>query len=151
MNEYECALTGVVESGAEASSADGLDTLPVGWVKITIARRTYNPKWLMIQQVKEAMIEGLMSQMPADLPEVQRYAVVMQVEAQFHGLEKDTPMYVKDVDDVVYLSDAGEVIETINELRSTLALDTIAPIPSIDEIPEEDEEEDEKPADADKK
>lgn len=151
MNEYECALTGVVEAGAEASSADGLDTLPVGWVKITIARRTYNPKWLMIQQVKEAMIEGLMSQMPADLPEVQRYAVVMQVEAQFHGLEKDTPMFVKDVDDVVYLSDAGEVIETINELRSTLALDTIAPIPSIDEIPEEDEEEDEKPAEADKK
>lgn len=151
MSEFECALTGVVESGAEASSADGLDTLPVGWVKITIARRTYNPKWLMIQQVKEAMIEGLMSQMPADLPEVQRYAVVMQVEAQFHGLEKDTPMYVKDVDDVVYLSDAGEVIETINELRSTLALDTIAPIPSIDEIPEEDEEEDDKPAEDTKK
>lgn len=132
--EYECALTGVVEPGGQSSDSDGLDDLPVGWTKIAITRRQYNPKWLLIQQVKDAMVEGLIQQFPPEMQDLQRYAVMVQVEAQFHGLEKDTPMYAADVEDVVYLSDTGEIVETINEFRDTLGL----PV-----LPDEDEDEDE--------
>lgn len=131
--EYECALTGVLEPGGQSSDSDGLGDLPVGWTKITITRRQYNPKWVLIQQVKDAMVEGLIQQFPPEVQEVQRYAVMVQVEAQFHGLEQDTPMYVSDVEDVVYLSDTGEIVETINEFRDTLGLQ---------ELPEEDEDDD---------
>lgn len=142
MNEYECALTGTTEEAVESVSADGLDSLPVGWTKITIARRVYNPKWLMIQQVKEAMIEGLMAQMPPDVADIQRYSLVLQVEAQFHAMEKDTPVYVRDVDDVIFLSDSGDIVETINEVRSTLGLDSVSAVPALDSVPEEEDEND---------
>jgi len=123
-NEYECAVTGAVELGGQSDDSDKLDDLPVGWTKITIARRQYNPKWMMIQQVKESMISGLLSQAP-DLPDVQKYAVSLQVDAQFHAMEKDTPLYIRDVDDVVYISDAGEILETINEIRESLGLEEL--------------------------
>ena len=137
--EYECALTGVVEQGGQiekGEKADGLEDLPVGWTKITIQRRTFNPKWLLIQQVKEAMIEGLLSQVPADIQQMQRYAIMLQVEAQFHALEQATSMYAKDVDDIVYISDSGELIENINEMRELLGLDAIGPIPTLDDVGE---------------
>lgn len=147
--EYECALTGVVEPGGQVEKgekADGLEDLPVGWTKITIQRRTFNPKWLMIQQVKEAMIEGLLSQLPEEVQQLQKYAVVLQVEAQFHALEQATSIYSKDVDDVVYISDAGDVLETFNEMRELLGLGAVDAVPSLDEESgekEEDEQEEE--------
>lgn len=136
MIEYECALTGLTAPGVEPTDVDGLDDLPVGWMRIRITRRKYNPKWVLIQQVKEAMIDGIVSQFPPEVQDMQRYAVLIQVEAQFHGLEKDTPMYVPDVDDVVYLSDSGEILESINDIRNSLGLDSI----STESI-EEDEDE----------
>lgn len=135
MKEYECALTGITEASVPSDTSDGLDNLPVGWTKVTISRRSYNPKWLMIQQVKEAMIDGLMSQLPPDIQDLQRMAVALQVEAQFHAIEKDTPVYAKDIDDVVFLSDSGEIVESINEMRALLGLDAIV------ESEEDDEEE----------
>jgi hypothetical protein len=132
--EYECALTGVVQPGGHEDDSDKLGDLPVGWTRIQMTRRQYNPKWILIQQVKEAMVEGLMGQFPPELHDVQRYAVTVQVEAQFHSLEKDTPMYLPDVDDVVYISDNGEIVENVNEVRDMLGLS---------ELPEEDEDEDE--------
>jgi hypothetical protein len=137
MKEFECALTGVTEAAVPSEVSDGLDTLPVGWTKVTIARRAYNPKWLMIQQVKEAMIEGLMSQFPPDIQDLQRMAVALQVEAQFHAIEKDTPVYVKDVDDVVYLSDSGDLVESINEMRALLGLDALEDVPEDEDDAEE--------------
>jgi hypothetical protein len=139
MKEFECALTGIVEPATQPDASDGLDSLPVGWTKITIARRSYNPKWLMIQQVKNAMMEGLMSQLPADIQDLQRLAIDLQVEAQFHSIEKDTPTYVKDIDDVVYLSDSGDIVESINEVRALIGLDAI--VADVEEDEDDDEEE----------
>jgi hypothetical protein len=135
MFEYECALTGLTEEGGQPDESDGLGDLPVGWTKVRITRRQYNPKWLLIQQVKQGMVEGLLQQFPAELRSVQQYALSIQVEAQFHGLESETPMYLPDVDDVIYISDAGEVMESFNEVREMLGLE---PLPE-----EEDEDFDE--------
>jgi hypothetical protein len=132
--EYECALTGVVQQGGHEDQSDKLGDLPVGWTRIQMTRRQYNPKWVLIQQVKDAMVEGLMAQFPAEARGVQLYAVTIQVEAQFHSLEKDTPMYMPDVDDVVYISDSGEIADNVNEVREMLGLS---------ELPEEGEEEEE--------
>jgi hypothetical protein len=137
--EYECALTGVVEPGGVESDSDKLGDLPVGWTKVQLTRRQYNPKWVLIQQVKAAMNEALLQQFPPSMHDVQRYAIDVQVEAQFHSLEKDTPMYVSDVDDVVYISDSGDIADTLNEVRDMLGLEALTP----DDDEEEDDEEDE--------
>ena len=123
--EYECALTGVVEPGGYENDSDGLGDLPVGWTKIEITRRQLNPRWMLIQQVKEAMVEGLVQQFPEDIRDVQRYAVSVQVEAQFHGLEQDTPMYLPDIQDVVYISDNEDIVDVINGFRDTLGLELL--------------------------
>jgi len=132
--EYECALTGTVEGGADSFDGDGLGDLPPGWTQITMKRRQYNPKWVLIQQVKEAMIEGLVQQFPPEIQEIQKYAVGLQVEAQFHGLERETPMYLLDIDDTVFISDSGEVVESLNEAREMMGLEPL--------LIEEDSEED---------
>ncbi len=138
--EYECAMTGVVEPGGTEDNSDELGDLPVGWTKIRMTRRQYNPKWVLIQQVKEAMVDGLVAQFPPEVQEVQRYAVYIQVEAQFHSLEQATPVYLPDVDDTVYISDSGDIIDSVNEMREMLGLSA---------LPEEDEDEDEDEDDED--
>ena len=142
--EYECALSGLVAPGGVESDTDGLGDLPIGWTKITVQRRRVNPAWMMIQQVKEAMVENVRKQMAPDIWATQGMAVAVQVEAQLHGLENDTPMFVTDVEDVVYLSDSDAIEDSVNELREELGL---APLPPMleegeddDDMLEEDEE-----------
>ena len=133
--DYECSLTGVVAESGFPDDCDGLGDLPVGWTRIHLVRRQYNPKWLLIQQVKQNMIEALLQQVPEDLHSSQQYVVGLQVEAQFHSLEEQTPMYLSDVEDVVYISDSGEILGALNEIRSSLSLE------SLPEPLEEEEEE----------
>jgi len=123
--EYECSVTGVVEEGGRSYDKDGLGDLPSGWTQITMKRRELNPKWILIQQVKSAMVEGLVQQFPLEIQDVQKYAVSLQVEAQFHGLEEATPMYLLAVDDTVYISDSGEVVESLNDVRELVGLEPI--------------------------
>lgn len=140
---YECAMSGLTEEAGPKSASDGLDDLPVGWTKITMTRRRYNMKWLAIQQVKEATVEGLLQQFPDEVRDMQRFVVQLQVEAQMKALENDTPMFESDVDDVVYVSDSGDLVSSLNELRENLGL----PMPvDDDEDEDEDEEEEEEEA-----
>lgn len=138
--EYECALTGVTEPGAHPESSDGLDDLPVGWTKVHMQRRCWNPKWLLLQKVKETIIEQLVGRYPADQQAVQRAAVTIQIESQYHAYESDLSMYLIDVDDTVFLSDSGEVAGSINELREMVGLE---PLKEEEEEEEGDEDEDE--------
>jgi hypothetical protein len=138
MFEYECALTGRTEDGIQPDDSDGLGDLPLGWTRVQITRRQINPKWMLIQQVKQSVIEGILQQFPEELREVQRYAVMVQIEAQFHGLESSTPRYLPDVDDVVYISADGTILDTVNEIREMLNLPAIR---DADEADEEDESE----------
>lgn len=138
--EYECGLTGVTTPAGIDDDSDGLADLPAGWTCIQVRRREYNPKWLYIQQVKERMVAGLLSQLPPELQEVEQLAVHLQVEAQFHSLESATPVYNVEVE-TVYISDSGEAFETYNEVRELLGL----PPMKADNDNEEEEEEEEIP------
>ncbi len=137
---YECAISGLTEEAVEKFAADGLEDLPVGWTKITMTRRQVNPKWLAIQQVKEASIEALLQQFPEEIREVQRFVVEIQVEAQLKALENDTPMFVSDVEDIVFVSDSEDIVDALNEIREGLGLDAM---PDEDEEDEDEEDEEE--------
>jgi len=145
--EYECAMTGLTQEGGVADDSDNLGDLPVGWTRVQMTRRAYNPRWIMIQQVKEAMVNDMLRQVPAEMQEIQRLVIAVQVDAQFHPLESDTPVFLPDVDDVVYLSDSGEIQGSIDELRDLLGLDPIAggADESGDEDSDDDGDEDEAP------
>jgi hypothetical protein len=151
--EYECALTGLTASSAQPDPAeqvnDGLGDLPIGWTRIQISRRRLNPRWTMMQQVKAGMVEGICQQFPPEVAEMQRFAVTVQVDAQFHSLESATPMYVADVDDVVFISDSGEVIESINELRALIGLEPVRAIEMSDDDEEDAEDEEDEEEDDD--
>lgn len=134
MYEYECAMTGLTREGGADDDSDSLGDLPVGWTRVQMTRRAYNPRWVMIQQVKEAMVANLLQQVPPEMQQVQSYVVSLQVDAQFHALESETPMYLPDIDDVVYLSNEGAIVESINELRDMLGLEALV-------LEEDDEEE----------
>lgn len=133
--EYECAVSGTTVPAAPYNESDGQGDLPVGWTRITLTRRQYNPKWVMIQQTKQGMIEGLIQQLGQDMPEFQQFALSLQVEAQFHGLESETPMYLPDVEEVVHLSGSDEILESVNGMRELIGLEPLLPVE-----PEEEEE-----------
>ena len=122
--EYECALSGVTVPGEMPHAGDGLDDLPQGWFEVRLSRRIANPKWLLIQNVKEAMLNALLSQYPKEVKQAQEVAIRLQLEAQFFALENATAPYVTDVE-TVYLSppeSSEDVAEAINEIRQLLGL-----------------------------
>jgi hypothetical protein len=121
--DYECALTGLTQEGSDYYDEDLAD-LPPNWTRVTIQKREYNPKWLMIQQVKQMAIQGLLSQLPPEVQQAQAWAISLQVEAQFHELEKDTPRFLTN-EEVVYLSDNPDVLDPYNELREALGLELV--------------------------
>lgn len=131
-DDYECALTAMTAAAGTEDDSDGLGDMPVGWTRIHIVRRAYNPAWLEIQETKRDLIQALLSQLPGDAPTSAATSIRVQVSATFHQLEKDTPMYLPDIDDEVFVSDTKDeaVIKAINDLRGTLGLD---PVPEDDE------------------
>lgn len=132
MAEFECALTGKVVESEEG------DSFPLGWTKISITRRQMNPRWGMLMQVQQALIEGAMAQVPAEVADIQRLVISSQVEAQFHGLMKDTPSFVEDVQDEIYICDSAEITDTLNEIREMLGLKAM---PAVDQDEDEESEE----------
>lgn len=137
--EYECALSGLSGAGGPHFTLDDLDDLPPGWTEVRLSRRMYNPKWVAIQRTKQGMIAALLAQLPEGAGIDQQVSIRLQVEASFHGLEKDTPMYLTDVE-TVYLAPpetAEELLEAYNEARQSLGLE---PIVTAEEPSEEEDE-----------
>lgn len=135
--EYECALSGLVAAGTHHFADDNMDDLPVGWTEVRLSRRLFNPKWVLIQQVKKAMIEGLLLQFPEEAREGQKVALQLQIDSQFFNLEENTPVYLTEVE-TVYLAPpelSEEVGAAYNETREMLGL------PPIEEDEGEEEEE----------
>ena len=124
--DYECVFSGISAQAGDFDESDGLGDMPVGWTKVSITRRQYNPKYVMIQQTKTTMIESLIQQLGGeDMPDYQKYAISLQVEAQFVGLEDQTPVFLPDIEEEVFISDTTEVLESFNELREGLGLETL--------------------------
>jgi hypothetical protein len=140
---YECAISGVEEEASVEASAP-LGGLPLGWFKITFIRQVMNPKWIAIQQLKEAMTTNVLNQIPkAEDREIQQVAVTLQVEAQFAALEAATPKYLTQ-EEVVYTAppEAEEAIRDVfNEIREPLGLGLFATLDEQDEQDEKDEKE----------
>jgi hypothetical protein len=142
MNEldYECALTGIqAESGIDDES-DGLGDMPLGWTRITINRRTINPRYFLLQRIKEAQVQSLILSIPEEHRAGQLEAVELQVDAGYYAMEQDIPLYVTD-EEVVFLSDSVDIAEDINELRQSLGLEAFELL--LTEADEDDLPEDE--------
>ena len=140
---YECAISGVEEEASVEASAP-LGGLPVGWFRITFIRQVMNPKWIAIQQLKEAMTNNVLNQVPkVEDREIQQVAITLQVEAQFAALEAATPKYITQ-EEVVYTAppEAEEAIrEVFNEIREPLGLGLFTTQDEQDAQDEKDEKE----------
>tara|TARA_Y100000310_G_scaffold40767_1_gene38233 strand:- start:2143 stop:2607 length:465 start_codon:yes stop_codon:yes gene_type:complete len=137
--EYECALSGLIAPGGVPFEGDGLDDLPAGWTEVRMSRRVMNPKWVLIQQVKQAMVEGLKTQFPEAVQDAQAVAIRLQVDAQFWGLEQETSTYITEME-TVYLAPpemSEDVAASVNEARELLGLSAF--------FYEEEEEDDQDP------
>ena len=136
--EYECALSGVTAPGELPHAEDGLDDLPQGWFEVRLSRRTPNPKWLLIQRVKEAMVSALIGQFPKEVRDAQEVAVRVQLDAQFFALENATSPYITDVE-TVYLAppeSSEDIAEAVNQFREMVGL---SPMEAGDDEDEDDD------------
>ena len=142
--EYECAISGVTVEGSLAHEKDGLGTLPPGWTKLTVERREVNMKWMAIRDLKEAMAASLVKSLPEEQRDMQTFAIMLQLDAQFSGLEAATPVY-ETYKEIVYLAprDASPGIKrVIDSLRNDLGLEDLVyeDAPGEDEAEEAEEE-----------
>jgi hypothetical protein len=130
---YECAITGLTAEGGESGP---LGTLPPGWFKVTFARQVLNPKWVAIQQLKEAMINNVLAQIPrAEDRVIQQVAISLQVEAQYAALESQTPRFTT-LEETIYTAppeSAGEILEAFNSIREPLGLEPLTDAEDGDE------------------
>jgi len=141
--EYECALSGITAPGGVVFEKDGLDDVPDGWVTVTFKRRISNPKYALIQQVKNLMVEALVARFPEPARAAQETAIRLQVDAQYYAIEKDTEPYFTEVD-TVYISspeESEDVAEALNEARELLGFDDGDDGGGTNEDVEEDEDE----------
>jgi hypothetical protein len=133
MTEYECALSGEVAEKADLV-VDEDDDLPVGWTRITIERRTINPRWVYVQNVKAALVEAALMQVPEEAREQMYPLMAMQIEAQFAALEAQTEQY-EIVPEVVFVApvESDEQLATeYNEIRAKFGLDAVGVEPELD-------------------
>lgn len=133
MTEYECALSGEVAEKADLI-VDEDDDLPVGWTRITIERRTINPRWVYVQNVKAALVEAALMQVPEEAREQMYPLMAMQIEAQFAALEAQTEQY-EIVPEVVFVApvESDEQLATeYNEIRAKFGLDAVGVEPELD-------------------
>ena len=164
-NRYTCALSGVKAKGnlnarkleslydrAGSVPADGLDDLPLGWTAITVRRRVANQQYILLSQVKSALMEGMISQIPAGIPDNyrqgQEITIKIQVDAQFHSIELNTPQYITE-EETIFISPVEgneDVLEAYNEARANLGLsniETSGRLSKTEESSDSDEDEDE--------
>jgi hypothetical protein len=129
--EYECALSGVTEEGGMSFADDGLGDCPPGWVQVTMKRRLINPKYMAIQQTKENLVALSMQQIPDNVPDevkqVQRTMMEIQVEAQFHAVEAETPPFLT-YEEKVFIAPPetnSDLLEAFNEVREGIGLEAL--------------------------
>lgn len=101
MSEYVCTISGVEADEEDlVEGSDDLGDMPVGWTKITLQRRLYNPRWVEVQQAKEALVEVTLSQLPDEARDQMRPLISLQVDAQFAALEANLDEFVLDEEEI---------------------------------------------------
>jgi hypothetical protein len=106
VEDYFCAVSGVVPTAdvIVEDEGDDLGDLPLGWLKVTVSRRVLNPKWELIQQVKQAAVHQLLQQVEEEHREDVQDAVAIQVEAQYAAYEEKVGKYIVD-EQVSFITD----------------------------------------------
>ena len=106
VEDYFCAVSGVVPTADTIveDEGDDLGDLPLGWLKVTVSRRVLNPKWELIQQVKQAAVHQLLQQVEEEHREDVQDAVAIQVEAQYAAYEEKVGKYIVD-EQVSFITD----------------------------------------------
>ena len=100
-SDYVCAISGRSPKDTDlildADDSDDLDTLPIGWVRVTVERRGVNTAWLALQGVKARALANMVGQVPDEISEEDkamfRGDMVVMVDAQFFAIEAATPRY----------------------------------------------------------
>jgi hypothetical protein len=126
--QYECALSGVTADGDLDFEDDGLGDLPAGWIEVRMTRRVQNPRYALIRQVKQALLQGLASQIPEEHRAGQAAAIQVQLDANFYFMEQSTPIYLTE-SETVYLAppeSSEAVLESFNQARELLGLEPFA-------------------------
>ena len=125
--EYECALSGLIAPGAMPFLGDDLHDLPPGWIEVRMSHRIVNPRYALLQQVKEAMATALMGQFAEEVRESQGVVVRLQIEAQFYQMEQDIEPYLTEVE-TVYLAPpevSEDVAAAVNQVREMVGLEAL--------------------------
>jgi hypothetical protein len=145
-DDYMCALSGLIPNEIDAGDDEGddLGDLPTGWLKITVSRRTLNPKWVLVQQVKKAAIEQMLASIEGKREDYID-AIEVQIEAQFAAYEDKIGKYILD-EDTAYVADPSEHKDISKEMIPILSalefeLDDFGIDDSEDEEPEDEEPE----------
>lgn len=131
--EYECALSNLVSEGGLYYKKDKMGDVPAGWIEVRMRRRIPSPAYLNIQNIKARVTEALLMNMPPDAREVQREAVVLQIESQYRAIERDTPPFFTE-EEIVYIAppeSSEEIAEAVNEIRASLGLEKIDLFPDL--------------------
>lgn len=124
MSDFECSMTGNITSFDVDRDPDGLGDLPPGWTMIRFARRRINPEWALIQQVKAGLLQAALEQVPEEMREKQQALFGVQINAQFFSYEEATAQFLVD-EDIAYVSDSGEVLDSLDEIREMLSLSPV--------------------------
>lgn len=125
--DFTCALSGITAGDAdrvEDADDDDLGELPVGWIRVQLARRVRNPRWVLLQQLKASAIEAQLQNVPAASREEGRLVIEMQVDAAYAALEATIPPYITDEEEC-FLSppeNDGAIAEEYSKLRAMLNL-----------------------------
>jgi hypothetical protein len=105
MSDYICSISGVQSLDIEEPPEydEDLEDLPLGWRKVTIQSRMLNPEWVMLQQIKKAMIEQAIAQADESVDDTTKAALALSIDAQYAALENRINTYLYD-DETVFVA-----------------------------------------------
>ena len=146
VEDYFCAVSGVVPTAdvIVEDEGDDLGDLPLGWLKVTVSRRVLNPKWELIQQVKQAAVHQLLQRVEEEHREDVQDAVAIQVEAQYAAYEEKVGKYIVD-EQVSFITDpelSAPVTKAIHPIFELFEFELDAFGIDIDDEPEAEKEDD---------
>ncbi len=105
MSDYICSISGVQSLDIEEAPEydEELEDLPLGWKKITIQSRLLNPEWIMLQQIKKAMIDQALAQADENVDDNTKAALSLAIDAQYAALESRINTYLYE-DETVFVA-----------------------------------------------
>lgn len=121
-SNYICALSGRSPAAEEMPESGGL---PEGWVRILVQRKLANPRWEVIQEVKQGLFLQSMEALPEEEREANIANVAIQIEAQYSHLETVTGEFVEEEEEAYIAPPESDtaLFSEYNKLRLLLGFE----------------------------